>query len=488
MSDIKFIAYPEATIYKAPNRSGGVVKKVLWGDYAEVDYDPGQAFQKVIKCRGETGWIHKKDLQDDRILEVNFIDVGQGDGCFIVTPEDKFILIDAGMGDEMYRFLSWRFNLLNNKFQVPIDYLIISHPDSDHYNGFRKIINSPRFKIYTIYHNGIVDRKENDELGSWKMLNNEEYLTDIIDTTDKMSVLVSDKTKRGGKPYPNMMYQALKKKDPVNNIEMLSKGSVIPGYGTNDKISMDVLGPVCLQNNQTNNQKWLRYFDKDDGETKNGHSVIIMLRYNKVKIFVGGDLNDKSQEHLAIYYTKMDPHTTDELERQDMIEEGRKVFACDVAKSCHHGSHKFLDDFLSFLHPAATVISSGDNETYTHPRPETIGAIGKRSRGNRPLIFSTELARSSVDKIRLKEQDIARLYELNTQCNKETDPVKKKALEIERNNLKAGMERNVAVYGTINVRTDGEKVLIAHKKEQKGAGFIIFKLEPDNDGVLEYVP
>jgi len=165
MSTTKFIAYPEATIYNGPQKSGGVKKKVLWGDYAEVNYVPGQAFQEVLKCRGETGYIQTKDLQDNRILEVNFIDVGQGDGCFIVTPDDKFILIDAGMGDEMYRFLSWRFNLLRNKFVVPIEYLIISHPDTDHYNGFRRIINSPRFKIKTIYHNGIVDRKGADELG-----------------------------------------------------------------------------------------------------------------------------------------------------------------------------------------------------------------------------------------------------------------------------------------------------------------------------------
>src|SRR5687767_14023600 len=34
---------------------------------------------------------------------------------------------------------------------------------------------------------------------------------------------------------------------------------------------------------------------------------------------------------------------------------------------------------------------------YSHPRPDAVGAFGKFGRGDRPLIFSTELARSTRD-------------------------------------------------------------------------------------------
>jgi len=65
-----------------------------------------------------------------------------------------------------------------------------------------------------------------------------------------------------------------------------------------------------------------------------------------------------------------------------------------VAKACHHGSSEFTEDFLQAVCPSLTVISSGDQQNYGHPQPDAVGAIGKYSAGTRPLLFSTELARS----------------------------------------------------------------------------------------------
>ena len=47
------------------------------------------------------------------------------------------------------------------------------------------------------------------------------------------------------------------------------------------------------------------------------------------------------------------------------------------------------------INASATVVSSGDYESHSHPRPDALGAFGKHGRGERPLIFSTELARST---------------------------------------------------------------------------------------------
>jgi len=60
-------------------------------------------------------------------LRIYFIDVGQGDSCLIVTPNNKKILIDGG--EETPEILVPY--LLDRRIKK-IDYIIISHFDSDH--------------------------------------------------------------------------------------------------------------------------------------------------------------------------------------------------------------------------------------------------------------------------------------------------------------------------------------------------------------------
>ena len=78
-------------------------------------------------------------------LEIYFLDVGQGDCTFIITPNNKKILIDAGEGgnDATYDYgekvvLPY---LLDKKI-LALDYIMVSHFDSDHvrrnYTHFRE--------------------------------------------------------------------------------------------------------------------------------------------------------------------------------------------------------------------------------------------------------------------------------------------------------------------------------------------------------------
>lgn len=67
-----------------------------------------------------------------RKLEINMIDVGQGDSTLIVTPRNKKILIDGG-GNENYDIgENVLIPYLLNKKINSIDYLMISHFDTDH--------------------------------------------------------------------------------------------------------------------------------------------------------------------------------------------------------------------------------------------------------------------------------------------------------------------------------------------------------------------
>ena len=145
-----YAAYPSAVAYKekvAGARKGKKpVQQVIWGDWIRILKKDGDWRQ--VRARGETGWMHKDDLQDERLLEVNFVDVGQGDGCHVVTPKDKHLLIDAGEGDNMYRFLNWRFRGFKKKFTF--DAAVISHPDMDHYNGFKKLFRHSKVSFHRV--------------------------------------------------------------------------------------------------------------------------------------------------------------------------------------------------------------------------------------------------------------------------------------------------------------------------------------------------
>jgi len=66
-------------------------------------------------------------------LRINFIDVGQGDSCFIITPSGKTILIDGGGSSGSFDVgKSTLLPYILNKGFTKIDYIIISHFDNDH--------------------------------------------------------------------------------------------------------------------------------------------------------------------------------------------------------------------------------------------------------------------------------------------------------------------------------------------------------------------
>ena len=74
-------------------------------------------------------------------LKIYFIDVGQGDSCLIITPNNKKVLIDGGEGESEVLL----YYLLDRKIKT-LDYIMISHFDSDHCNGLIEVIKNLNVK------------------------------------------------------------------------------------------------------------------------------------------------------------------------------------------------------------------------------------------------------------------------------------------------------------------------------------------------------
>ena len=181
----------------------------------------------------------------------------------------------------------------------------------------------------------------------------------------------------------------------------------MPGYSYTSDLTIEILGPV--PRNPTGRIDWPWF--SNSSHTRKGHSLVLKFSYSEDgtwgrSFLLGGDLNTEAEEYLMSHYGNANP------------------FLVDVAKSCHHGSADFTVDFMKRLRPFATVISSGDNESYAHPRAEAVGCAGRYSRGIRPTVFSTELARS---------------------INSAGD----------------------VLYGMINCRSDGEQIVLAQMKERR---------------------
>lgn len=81
-------------------------------------------------------------------LKISFIDVGQGDSTLVITPTNKKILIDSG-GAETGNFDVGKSTLvpyLLDRNIIFLDYICISHFDSDHCHGFIYLLNNIRVK------------------------------------------------------------------------------------------------------------------------------------------------------------------------------------------------------------------------------------------------------------------------------------------------------------------------------------------------------
>ena len=85
-------------------------------------------------------------LKDNNHLEIDFLNVGQGDATLLKFPHSGEILIDSGDGQQIKTALA----AVNNYFKRQTDVWILSHANLDHYGGFLKLIetNPPQIFIY----------------------------------------------------------------------------------------------------------------------------------------------------------------------------------------------------------------------------------------------------------------------------------------------------------------------------------------------------
>ena len=166
MGNVSYIKEDLVTV----SLDGSERKMVLaWGDAVEViEYKNKRT---KIRIRGRdarpvTGTVKGRlPVQEEGVLQFSMVDVQQGDGMVLQTPNGRTILIDGGDNKLFARYLATRYRGSKKDSPLEVDAIVVTHGDADHFEGLNKIRESEnheeaRKRLFIhpkhIYHNGLV--------------------------------------------------------------------------------------------------------------------------------------------------------------------------------------------------------------------------------------------------------------------------------------------------------------------------------------------
>ncbi|MEE9361510.1 MAG: MBL fold metallo-hydrolase [Cellulophaga sp.] len=409
-------AYIAVKAGRKPSHSRNIHK--LLGARVHIDpateIDGWVAVKDVPNKNGKfnSGFIETNKLSKEQQLKVFYLDVGQGDAT-LIESENATVIIDGGPNSGLSKYLNKRLKALrraDKSLGLPerkflfIDAVFVSHFDKDHYAGLIAVLKDEKFRIGTLYHNGLPrygTRNIDKDLELGTIINHNDgsrsISTDFTDIDSARKLLDSGELKTAkGNPnnFAKFLLAILNGHDaPIKRIDSVkrlvardpSSPKTIP---IGNHLKFEVLAPLTTKKE---GEIRLPVFPNphaitatnptpapSESHTINGNSIVLRLQYKNVTFLFGGDLNQPAQKYL---HDRYDNHLNN--------------FTCDVNKACHHGSSDFDVEYLKDISPKATVFSSGDNGSYDHPLPDAIGAAAKHSQGEFPLVFSTELARDT---------------------------------------------------------------------------------------------
>lgn len=271
-------------------------------------------------------------------LRVHFIDVGQGDCIFIEFPDNKNMVIDGGKNNSTTEkaIVDYISNIIGQN--AKIDYLMLTHTDSDHSGGIDAVFDNFEIKrVYMPFTPSGVDNdpvlKKVNELGKGTLFNNNSYVTTAV--------------------YKKFVEKAVTEKseiffsfDSTNNYDEKLY---------NDSKSCDIIGDAYSVKFYSPS---LEFYLKNmsDAANKNNVSPMLVLEFNGKKLLLTGDADDDAEKHF-LANTPTDTRDVDFL------------------KVAHHGGQQSTSQiFLQTITPTYSVISVGSN-SYGHPTSAVLNRL-----------------------------------------------------------------------------------------------------------------
>ena len=444
---------------------------VAWGDPIEVTgYANGKTSVKVLD-RGNSaiaGTVRGK-LRTTATppLKLAMVDVQQGDALLLESPGGQVVTIDGGDNVLFARYLAGRYRGTSAANPRKIAAMLVTHGDADHFEGLNLVRESetdtrPGKAVFLqperVIHNGLVkgpsSLKPETIFGRTKKIGGDTY---VLDLEDDLRLLPAARKNKYFKRWSSTL-AAWEQRGHVDVCRTWFGNSAAFAFLAGEGIGVEVLGPITVDVEDGGQVRPALPLLHDppkgvaaagttgtsfsEAHTINGHSVALRVTYGNVRLFFGGDLNAEAMSLL----------------RSKVPSGGLEA---EIVKVPHHGSGDFDPMALRAIAPVVWLISSGDESArkdYIHPRANLMGALGRASRVETPLVFCTELAAFFAARGVVQPEGSANKF--------------------------FGFERTV--FGIVHVRTDGQRVLVfSHSSKETMKEAYRFRVDASHNVTFE---
>jgi beta-lactamase superfamily II metal-dependent hydrolase len=262
------------------------------------------------------------------VLEIHYINVGQGGSTLIVGPNGTRILYDFGWKNGDKSIVPYLRDTIKLKPQEGLHYSIVSHRDSDHYSGYKAVIKAGYDVLVANYGAGS-PKSETEAI-------RRQWLRPAKQTT-------------AGSVRPIPVGLRISLGDGAEAVVMAANGKI---YGRDKAIKV------------TN---------------ENDRSVALFIQYGKFQFILDGDLGagpapdgcetgrETTQQNLQVPVA------------QALLQMGlmRAEVGVDVFHVAHHGSESSTSaEYYNLIRPLVGIISVGLNQgNFRHPRKNVVEKV-----------------------------------------------------------------------------------------------------------------
>ncbi|MEB3100731.1 ComEC/Rec2 family competence protein [Ferviditalea candida] len=289
--------------------------------------------------------------------EVDFLNVGQGDGILIRTPSHRVLLVDGGGTLSFGKKEEWMRRKdpyeVGRKLLVPLlkqrgiqklDALIVSHADADHIGGLQAVLEE--IPVKRMLFNGTLKQSANAK---------------------------------------KLFQLALDRHIPLYPIHAGMKLQV-DGF-----TELNFLYPVAEEKQATTNSSVLHTENQ-----QNAYCVVFWMRMYHSTFLFTGDMDQAAEAEIVqadplaeIMQKETAAGGNDGGNRSTAASNGSSSRTrVDVLKVAHHGSKTSTSEaWLDYWRPLTAVISVGRNNVYGHPNPQVL----ERLQAEASAVYRTDL-------------------------------------------------------------------------------------------------